>query len=39
MGGVVFDSIGTYEPLIIAMVGLSVAGLICVSLLRDNQVL
>tara|TARA_B100001013_G_scaffold2847_1_gene2031 strand:- start:632 stop:1867 length:1236 start_codon:yes stop_codon:yes gene_type:complete len=39
VGGVVFDSTGTYEPLIIAMVGLSVAGLISVSLLRDNRVL
>ena len=39
VGGVVFDSTGTYEPVIIAMVGLSVAGLISVSLLRDNRVL
>ena len=39
VGGVVFDSTGTYEPVIIAMVVLSVLGLISVSLLRDNRLL
>ena len=37
-GGIVFDAAGTYESVIIVMIGLSVAGLITVFLLKDNRV-
>ena len=36
-GGIVFDTAGTYESVIIVMIGLSVAGLITVFLLKDNR--